>query len=319
MDIKICKTSEWTRQEWTSYIDAFNEVFGKDFSHSYFFSKYTHVEGGNSFHALLKSDTGEVVGACSVIPCRYRRGDTPFLLGLVVDVFIREAYRTDPLMLRRMYKRLCALLRENEIVAILAVPNATAYPYWKNVVKWKDVGDIDYWVLPLRIGNFLGKLRFLNICSLLYAYSALFISSLFLLLNRHSRQYAYRIDSNDAFLRHHYEGDCVIHENDNSFYAYRLVDEDRIKTAYIYDAVKDGKFSFHVLLKCTKSIFRAKPDLIIYVGKMGCLQTLFIKVPRRFEPKRLPLMCDMIKDQDQYLDIFQIKLWDFGLKNYDVR
>ena len=77
--------------------------------------------------------------------------------GLAVDVFIREAYRVDPLMLRRMYKKLRLLLEEEQVVAVIAVPNATAYPYWKNVVKWKEVGFINYWALPVRAGRILGE------------------------------------------------------------------------------------------------------------------------------------------------------------------
>ena len=52
---------------------------------------------------------------------------------------------------------------------------------------------------------------------------------------------------------------------------------------------------------------------------MGLFQLLFIKVPKRLEPKKLPLMCDVLIPNDKFSDIYDINNWDFGLLNYDVR
>ena len=62
-------------------------------------------------------------------------------------------------------------------------------------------------------------------------------------------------------------------------------------------------------------------DLILYVGYLKLFQTLFIKLPKKFEPKKLPLTCDILddKDIDTYSDMLEIKNWNFGLLNYDVR
>ena len=72
-------------------------------------------------------------------------------------------------------------------------------------------------------------------------------------------------------------------------------------------------------LKVIKVIRQQNVDLIIYVGKMGVFQTLFIKVPKKLEPKKLPLMCDVLIPNDKFSDIYDINNWDFGLLNYDVR
>ena len=148
---------DWTGRDWESYCQGFNEVFHREFTVGYFKYKYLSVYKGYACHSLLYAEEGMVVGGVTVIPCYYMCGEERFVNGLAVDVFIREAYRVDPLMLRRMYKKLRLLLEEEEVVAVIAVPNATAYPYWKNVVKWKEVGFINYWVLPVRAGRILGK------------------------------------------------------------------------------------------------------------------------------------------------------------------
>ena len=160
MDIKVCKTTEWSDPIWGTYVHAYNEVFRRTFPKGHFEHKYLYSNEGYSYHALLTDTLGEVVGGCTVIPCRYKRYGEEIMIGLAVDVFIRETHRTDPLMLRKMYFELKKVLGRENIVAVIAVPNATAYPYWKTVVKWKDVGYINYWMLPVRAGQILGKQGF---------------------------------------------------------------------------------------------------------------------------------------------------------------
>ena len=97
------------------------------------------------------------------------------------------------------------------------------------------------------------------------------------------------------------------------------MNEEGVKTAYIIEATQEGKRSMKAFLKVIKVIRQQNVDLIIYVGKMGVFQTLFIKVPKKLEPKKLPLMCDVLIPNDKFSDIYDINNWDFGLLNYDVR
>lgn len=319
MEIKVCTTTEWTERDWATYVIGFNEVFEKDYSVSYFQKKYTTVTGGCAFHALLLNDVFEVVGGCTVLPCLYKRKSETFLNGLAVDVFIREEYRVDPLMLRRMYSQLRKLLDIKGVVAVMAVPNATAYPYWVNVVKWKDVGCISYWVLPVRLGNVLHKLKFVNLFSIVYAYIVTGFSSLLALNNARAKEFTYLIHGEDGFIKHRYDGDYKVFQYNKSFYAYRLVEEEGIKTAYLLEATNDGYRSFRVFVQAVKAILKERVDIVLYVGKIGFFQTLFLKVPRKMEPKLLPLTCDLISKDEKYTDIYTMDYWDFGLKNYDVR
>lgn len=319
MEIKVCKTSEWSSSDWESYALGFNEVFEKNFPVDLFKRKYTNVIGGESYHALLLNDENKVVGGCTVIPCLYNRNGEEFINGLALDVFIRQDYRTDPLMLRRMYKKLLKKLEENNIVAVMAVPNATAYPYWKNVVKWQDVGDINYWVLPVKIGNIVKRFKFLNIFSQVYAYIVLLISYIFSFLNTKSKSYEYEISSNDEFYKKRFDSSYSIYSKGNSSYVYRIFDEEGVKTAYLLEAKNEGKNSFRIMIKAVRRILQDNVDIILFVGKMGFFQTLFVKTPKSFEPKRLPLTCDLISKDSKYNDMLNINNWDFGLKNYDVR
>lgn len=322
MEIKVCTTHEWSELEWSSYVDSFNEVFERGYSKDYFVHKYFSSCEECSYHSLLLNELGEVVGSCSVVPYYYTHLSNKFKSGLAVDVFIKESYRTDPLMLRRMYKRLTKLLIENSIVSVMAVPNATAYPYWKNVVKWKDVGTLKYWAIPIRMGNLIHKYRFLNFVSQVYCSLVLGISAILSLFLGKQRKFNYAIIESEEFLKERFGNDYCFIQEDNIQNYFRIVDENGIKTAYLIYSRERGILSFKSL--CKGATYIAKHynvDLILYIGPLGFSQTLFFKLPRKFEPKLLPLTCDLLSQESStvYSDILDIDNWDFGLLNYDVR
>ena len=320
MEIKVCRSTDLTPAEWESYTLGFNETMHRDFSSDFLRKKYTSVYKGYSCHAMLVAEGGNLVGGATVIPCYYTRNSKRFVCGLAVDVFIREAYREDPLALRRMYKKLLPMLQEEGVVAVMAVPNATAYPYWKNVVKWKDVGSINYWMLPVRVGKILGKKGFvgsiLNLGSMMYCGLVYMISVFTSFLNFKDKNYKYAICNDDPYYISKFDSNVYVKKNG---YIYKLEDEDGVKAAYVINAETAGKRSALALFKCISAILMNNVDIVLYVGKLGFFQTLMLRVPKKFEPKLLPLTCDLISKDEQYHDMLDMNNWDFGLQNYDVR
>lgn len=323
MEIKICTTNMLSTSEWLSYLLNFNALFATNHNISYFKHKYNTVVDGHSYHALLLNDNHDIVGGCTVMPYNYKKKSEEVKLGQAVDVFICEEYRTDPLMLKRMYSELKKILIINGIISVIAVPNDTAYPYWKNIVKWKDIGDLSYWVLPLRLGNIIKKNKFLNIISLILIRVFVFINKvLSLIFNKRERKSVYEIKFDKIFINNRFSKDHIkVLQKDIAFY-FRLVKEDGIQTAYLIYAKQNNRVSFKSLIKSVSYIIKnTDADLILYVGPLKLFQTLFIKVPRKFEPKKLPLTCDILEEYNRvkYADMLEFKNWNFGLLNYDVR
>ena len=116
MEIKVCLTSEWNEKTWENYCTSFNNVFKKNLKVYDFKQKYTTVTDGYSYHAILYNDDHEIVGSCTVVPFIYKKSTELIKIGQAVDVFILEEYRTEPLMLRRMYMKLKKCLINNKIV-----------------------------------------------------------------------------------------------------------------------------------------------------------------------------------------------------------
>ncbi len=323
MEIKVCTSVAFSELDWKTYQESFNAAFDKDYPLSYFTQKYTTAIDGHAYHALLLNNERNVVGGCSVIPFQYKKGEEIIRVGQAVDVFILEAYRADPMMLHKMYLQLKKLLILNGIGLVLAVPNTNAYTYWKHIVKWKDVGDLPYWMIIIRAGNVIKKWSFLNVFSLAFSYLLICFNAIIsLITNNKERQSMYELITGEAFCNNRFTQEyCKIVTGDITFY-YRLYDENGVKTAYLIDAKQKDRLSFKALYKGVSYIVRkTDADIVLYVGPMKLFQMLLIHVPKRFEPKRLPLTCDIINEEysAMYSDILEFNNWNYGLLNFDVR
>ena len=157
MNIEIKRTTELNSNEWEIYTSSFNQVFNKIFTIDDFKQKYLTTIDGLSYHSLLMQDE-LIVGGCTVIPFEYFIKNTIVRVGLAVDVFILDTYRSHPMILYQMYNKLKKSLTPNKIEIVIAVPNDTAFSYWKNIIKWKEVGLLNYNVLPVKLGNVISKL-----------------------------------------------------------------------------------------------------------------------------------------------------------------
>jgi len=323
MEIKVCTTSEWSDDEWNSYRDSFNSAFNTDLNCDIFRNSYLNTIDGHAYHALLLNDDLIVVGCCTVIPILYKRNNVDIKIGQAVGVFILEEYRIDPLMLRKMYFRLKEILIENNIIAVMAVPNATSYSYWRNVVKWKDVGDLSYWILPIKIGNVIKKWTFLNVISSFFTVIWLMFSDLLtLLFNNKQKVSKYELDKSEIFYKYRYFKEYKFVSIGSLAFTYIVYDEQGVNTAYLLEINQNENFSFRDLLKAVRYISKLNNvDVILHIGTLKLFQTVLIKVPKRFEPKRLPLTCDILLKEniDFYSDMLKISNWNFGLLNYDVR
>ncbi len=322
MSIKICTTNQWNSQDWASYVKNFNYVFNKDLSIDYFKIKYFGSYIGYCYHSLLiNDDTGDIVGSCTAMPYIYMRNKISFKNILVVDVFIHPEYRgSDPLSLRRMYKKLSKVLTEDGFIAVLAVPNATAYPYWKNVVKWKDVGKINYWILPIKAGNIITKYKFINHFSKIYSWLILLISNISYIINTNMKPFKYTLIETKEIIDNRFKYNYTKISDGDIINYYRIVNENNVKTAYLIYSRENGKLTHKSLRKGVFHILtKENVDMILYIGKLSLFQTIFVKVPSRFEPQLLPLTCDLLTKDKQYEDLLDINNIDFSLFNYDVR
>ena len=322
LNIVVKKSNQLSENEWSLYTEAFNEVFNKHYLLNHFKQKYLTTVDNCSYHAILIQNE-KIVGSCSAIPYQYFLNNQIIRIALIVDLFILESYRSNPYTVYNLYKKLKEYLKKKNITLIVAVPNDMAYPYWKNVVKWKDIGCLDYFALPINVANITKNgLKILNRFSKLAATILLTFSRFIISTEKNQK---IRINRDIAAIeKQRYTEDHKIIKSGKSYFSYRIVNEDNVKACYLIDFYnidkkKRDSFSLYEAVKYIKS--KEEIDLIIFVGKLSFLQCVLIRVPFKMEPKHLYLMTDiLIPDNIKNTDlIYNMKNWDFGLYNYDVR
>jgi len=143
------------------------------------------------------------------------------------------------------------------------------------------------------------------------------------IINPKEKKYIYEPILNEEFYKNRFNENYYYKISiDNITAYYRIVKEDDIITAYLLSAKEKDNVTFKALTVAVREILKKETvDVVMYVGPLKLFQTLFLKVPRRFEPKKLTMTCDFINlnEKEFFNDMLTYSSWNFGLINYDVR
>lgn len=322
VEFNTYKTTELSKTQLISLIKNFNTVFEKDFPVAYFEQQYNITVKGFSYHSLMEQD-GEVVGACSAVPYEYMYNGEQKIFGLLVGLFVIKEFRKDPFALYKIYSKLKDMMIQDGVSVTIAAPNHNSYPYFKHVLKWKDIGNLPYYALPVRFGNIKKTNKWLNIFSWLFAHSASRVNKIKnIIANNAEKKAAIHLLPNEPLMeQHRYSISHKIIKQKSFSLFYRTDLEDGIRTAYIINFYNSN------IIKDARSLAAAvsfilnneKPDIILFIGRLNFSQLSLIKVPIDKEPKKLNFCAEILNKKEIGNDIFEMESWDFGLYNFDVR
>jgi hypothetical protein len=311
------RTSELDKSERCGICCLFAQVFGKELSLERFERKYSSPAAGCSYHGLAFSDNGEIVGHSATIPFAYNYFGEEKIFGLVVDSMIDPSFRKNIFTLKKMFDQSTELMKSDHVSFVFAVPNENAYQYWLKIGGWKDIGNLNYFVLPIRIGAVLSKLRVLDILSCIFARLINFPP--FRNDGILKEKFPIAKAMNKSFLKYRYDiGYKLIEYEKDSFAFYKVYDENGVRTAFIIDVFHLTKQNVE---KTTKAIFcknKSNIDIIVYIGNFGFNPRNLFLVSPRFAPRILRLCGKKIDDA---LDdrIYEIDNWRYNLADLDVR
>lgn len=314
----VAKTTiDLSEKEWCELTCAFNIVFKKKLSTDYFKSKYFGSSLGYSVHGMLINDD-QVVGMFTAIPRDYTHNGNELTIALGCDAFILKEHRKDEYFLKQMADVVTAKLKEKNIYHCISIPNKSAYPYWKYYGGWKDIGRLNYYILPLRISKLIGRYRVLDIFSFWVLKAIISLSSI-LAFSKKSKNNKIKLKKDTAFLNQRFISDYNIKELPNEGkYIYRIYDEDNIRTAYLIDCYPSSKRNISKALKQIIKDTEGELDIILFVGKLDNTPFFFFKVPRKKEPRIQPLI-GLSLDNSIDKDFFSLASWDVNLANFDNR
>lgn len=323
--IKVYKTFEIDDHLWEQIVDGFNESFDLHFDiHHFKDGMSISNPWGYSYHAVaIDDETGDLKGFNTYYPYLYKNGLKFLVSG---DVFVRKKYRKDIFLFLDMLEDLRTVCVKDGFVVALGVPNHNALDYSIKFLGSKLVGFLDYYTMPVHPSNCLSK-PYLKPFDCIAKYMVIgyvsvhtFLSKIF---NPVETEVKYALEVNDNYLKARF-GDSVYHkyQTGDIIAYYRIMDENSIKTAYLLDFREKNIRTKRALAKAVSYIVKYDcPDAVLFVGFLRLKQHVLFKVPKRFIPKPLPLVCGVInKSRKKDLeDISDKNNWNFSLMNFDVR
>jgi hypothetical protein len=310
------RTNELTESEQQQMRDLFEAVFNKKMTKDVFERKFFCTPQGYSYHGLMLHEEN-IVGASSAVPGRYKFFGQEHIFSLSVDTMIDPKYRGGGHFLKMINLVHQGLINDG-IPFIFGFPNEHFYAVQKRLLKYEDIGELDYYVLPLNIGSIIRKLKPLN-----------FMSRGFCKL---AARYCRIPDNSEAghsiekvvdkqFEQHRYDSSYSrIPLGEGAECVYKIYKEEGgILTLYIIDVIPLMVAS---LTRAIKQICRTavkNVDIIIYVGKLpskpaGLWITPDSKRPQRIRMTGKILIPNVIDDS-----VFEINNWCVNISNFDVR
>ena len=314
MKIIFLYTSQLEKKHWKSYIKTFNAVFQKEYNEQNFKDKYFNNFRKDSYHGLIL-DGEMVIGACTAIPYKYSYFGEEISLALFVDAFVQKDYRKNEFILYDAYIHVKNKLVEDSIPFILSVPNNIAYPFWKEIAGWNDIGILPWYIMPLKIGNILKKSKLLNISYVIIILYSFLCRLLSVFFNKKKPGNIY-LAADILYLNNRFADKKYCKIRNTPLY-YCVISEENIKAAYL---LGESNFSFREISKAVWDvIIKENVDIIIYIGKINTVQFSLIRLPKSLQPRQFYLCGKEIINVGIDDEIYSYSNWDFGFINFDVR
>ncbi len=308
------KTTELSLEEKQSLVDLFNEVFDKRRTVEEFDRQFLNNPEGYSYHTYSHED-GKMVASNTMVPSVYLVDGKPLRFVNSVDTMIAEHHRG----LENFYDMIKASFGDSEkqgYDVVYGFPNDNSYELFTKLKFMRDIGKLDTYCLPYRIGGIKKGLDWLNWASMLFCRIWLGCSSLL----ASSRKATYLIEkeamSYNATRYNRADGKYSVVEG---LFAYKVMEYEGVRTAFIVDVFEKSAKSF---VKAVKYLFKNEKknfDLILYVGHLTFDSYGLIKFPRKFEPKHFNFTGAILrKGAVDKKEFYEIDNWDINLSNYDV-
>lgn len=322
--IVVKKTYEIDAGLWQKIVSGFNESFGLNVNVDGLKNGwYISNPWGYAYHAMAMDENDELMAYNVFTPARYDNG-----LNVVVSgsTFVRPQYRKQVMLFAQLIKALRQRCSDDGFDLEVGVPNHNSINYHCKINKVTMVGDLSYYVLPIKLSKTLGKSMPAIVDSCWKFLCQLHVKSnrlLSRLFNPHERDRALSITTDETFYSTRFSNKEYITVNDDHFkFVYRLCDEEEKRVAYLMDFREGDKKSYRALTHAIHHIVKSTTvDAVLYVGFMHFKQALMMKAPKKMAPKRLPLTCYILNKDNKSLqvDVSNPDNWNFSLMSFDVR
>ncbi|MDD5491933.1 MAG: hypothetical protein PHV60_04550 [bacterium] len=317
MEYLVKKTFELSETEKQAIAALHLRVFNKELSLTEFNRKFGLANTGYSYHGLIK-EKGIIIGNYAAIPYRYQYFGQPLIFALAVDGMIDEPYRDF-----HSYNKVAALvyeaLKNDGIPFIYCFPNEQAYLYTKRVLKWQDMGELNYFVQILRPSAVKKFLVLFNWFFIGWAWLANKLAGK-KDMTGDKQEYNIRKVLDDSFMRFRYDNTYVISNPvPGVSCVYRIYTENGTRVAYVIDIDPLSKTAAgRAVAELSRQEFR-NIDLVLYIGKLRQVPINLITIPGGCEPKKIRMIGKILLSEQIDDRVFDLNNWLVNIASFDIR
>jgi hypothetical protein len=315
IQVTLKRTDQLTKSEQQQMRDLFGMVFNKKMTKDSFERKFFYTPKGYSYHGLMLHNEN-IVGASSAVPVRYKLFGKERTFSLSVDTMIDAKYRGGG-HLMKMINLVHQGLVHDDIPFIFGFPNEHFYAVQKRLLKYEDIGELEYYVLPLNIGSVIRKLKPLNVLSRgFFKLTARFCR----IPNNSEAEHGISKVMDNQFELHRYDASYSrIALGQTAECIYKIYEEEGIRTLYIIDVFP---LTAATLARAVKQICKTAVktvDIIIYVGKLTSKPAGLWITPDSKKPQRIRMTGKILIPDIIDSSVFEINNWCVNISNFDVR
>lgn len=318
MKVLLKKTNELSDNEKEQICVLFSKVFGIEKTIEKFNSQFSTTCLKYSLHGLMVNDE-QIVGCYSAIPYRFRVGAIEHIFALSVDTMIEREFRGNPFNLKRMAKVVYDSLVRLGINFVYGLPNDNVYLVRKKVLKWRDIGRLDFYILPIRPRNLISFGFILEVPLFLYNFGVnLFLTKIPQSDGAANRYLIEQVKGSD-FLSNRFGSECYKRNNigDISYY-YTVSTHNSAKICYLLDVIPLSKDAIEITVKDLYGKIKNEADAILYVGHLNQTPRNLLRIPTKFQPKKLRIAGKLLDGAEFGDGMFELENWNVNLSNFDV-
>ena len=149
-EFQVRTTAELIPAEISAHTRLFREVYGKPCPEDLFLRKFARTGVGGSVHSLMFHD-GELAGAFSAIPVRYRFFGRTLLFANTADLMIAPRHRGSLPRLQTLAEGLYRGLAREGVSFVFGCLRDEVFQMHRAVSGWRAAGRIRYFAAPFRL------------------------------------------------------------------------------------------------------------------------------------------------------------------------
>lgn len=309
-----CTTNQLSIEDKHLLSDLFLQVFHLRKSDEHFNREFSKTCKGYSYHCFYKKDERILASFC-IVPYEYFVNGKKQVFGLSVDTIVSPEAHLGPFGIADMAAMAEKMAKQDGCSVLFGFPNNNFYIYNIEILNRKEIGILDFYLVPLAPGMLKKSLSILNFIR--------FFSVVFLTLCKafaSSRVISFPVEKNDSdiFRKGRYDERHHLIKFSGGEAIYTLYKESFGMVAYIIDITPVSAKNFYSAFLAAAKEVKGQAGMIAYPSNKLPFGNI-IRLPRRYLPRKLHLVASGINGTELPEACKEIRNWKINLSDFDVR